>query len=142
MRVRGPPRILTGREVQYGSPGETVNILCEATAVPRIQAFLWLFQVTTGAKYISTLENISTRQNILICFHENISSSALQGHELGTGSDAANFSIVESQQGDVVRSSLVIKRLGQQHYGDYGCKVTNQMGDAFLAIKLKPVGEL
>ena len=28
------------------------------------------------------------------------------------------------------------------HYGDYGCKVTNQMGDAFLAIKLKPVGEL
>ena len=53
VRVRGPPRILTGREVQYGSPGETVNILCEATAVPRIQAFLWLFQVTTWGKYFN-----------------------------------------------------------------------------------------
>ena len=62
----------------------------------------------------------------------------MQGHELGTG----NFSIVESQQGDVVRSSLVIKELGQKHYGEYGCRVTNQMGEAFLAIKLKPVGEL
>ena len=78
----------------------------------------------------------------MICFLENISFSAVQGHELGTGSEAENFSIVESQQGDVVRSSLVIKQLGQAHYGDYGCKVTNQMGEAFLAIKLKPVGEL
>ena len=43
--VRGPPRIVTGREVQWGSPGETVHIVCEATAVPRIQAFQWLFQV-------------------------------------------------------------------------------------------------
>ena len=62
----------------------------------------------------------------------------MQGHELGTG----NFSIVESQQGDILRSSLVIKNLGQKHYGEYGCRVTNQMGEAFLAIKLKPVGEL
>ena len=49
---------------------------------------------------------------------------------------------MESQQGDVVRSSLVIKDLRQKHYGEYGCRVTNQMGEAFLAIKLKPVGEL
>ena len=66
VRVRGPPRILSGREVQHGNPGDTVNILCEATAVPRIQAFVWLFQVIFLHWKIFQLENI------LIAVYENI----------------------------------------------------------------------
>ena len=60
---------------------------------------------------------------------------------MGTGSEAGNVSIVESQQGEVVRSTLVIKKINNNQFGDYGCRVTNDIGEAFVTIKLKAVGE-
>ena len=60
---------------------------------------------------------------------------------MGTGSEAGNVSIVESQQGEVLRSTLVIKKLNSNQFGDYDCRVTNNIGEAFVTIKLKAVGE-
>ena len=37
--LRGPPQILQGREVQFGRLGETVHVICEAKAVPKVQGF-------------------------------------------------------------------------------------------------------
>ena len=46
MRVimRGPPTIRAAREVAHADVGQSVSLVCEATAVPRIKGFQWSFQ--------------------------------------------------------------------------------------------------
>ena len=109
MRVimRGPPTIRAAREVAHADVGQSVSLVCEATAVPRIKGFQWSFQ----------------------------------GRELGVPSQKTNISIVESQQGNEIRSTLIIAKLGENNFGDYRCRVSNQMGEAVLKIKLRPVGK-
>ena len=91
--MRGPPTIRPAREVTHADVGQSVSLVCEATAVPRIKGFQWSFQ----------------------------------GRELGVPSQKTNISIVESQQGNVIRSTLIIAKLGENNFGDYRCRVSNQM---------------
>ena len=103
--LRGPPNILPGRDVQFGTLGETVHVICEAHAVPKVQRFFWLYE----------------------------------GQELRQ--EASNFSIVETQHGNVIRSTLIIQKVGRSNFGEYGCRVKNEMGEVSTAIKLKAVGK-
>ena len=103
--LRGPPNIVPGREVQFGTVGESVHIICEAHAVPKVQGFFWLFE----------------------------------GQEMRQ--EASNFSIVETQHGNVIRSTLIIPKVGKANFGEYGCRVRNEMGEVPAVIKLKAVGK-
>lgn len=103
--LRGPPQILPGREVQFGTLGETVHVICEAEAVPKVQGFFWLYE----------------------------------GQEMRQ--EASNFSIVETQHGNVIRSTLIIQKVGKNNFGEYGCRVKNEMGEVSTVIKLKAVGK-
>jgi len=104
--LRGPPNIVPGREVQFGTLGETVHVICEAHAVPNVQQFFWLYE----------------------------------GQEMRQ--EASNFSIVETQHGNVIRSTLIIPKVGRSNFGEYGCRVKNEMGEVSTVIKLKSVDAL
>ena len=104
--VRGPPMILGDGEVQYGIPGETVHLSCEAESVPQVERVSWSYQ----------------------------------GVVLQPGSQL--YSMVETRRGPRVRSTLVIKRSDQRHFGEYGCVVSNNMGETATVIQLRPRGEL
>ena len=96
---------MPGREVQFGTLGEAVHIICEAHAVPKVQRFFWLYE----------------------------------GQELRQ--EASNFSIVETQHGNIIRSTLIIPKVGKNNFGEYGCRVRNKMGEVSTVIKLKSVGK-
>ena len=85
MTLRGPPNILPGREVQSGTLGKKIHVICEAEAVPNVQGFFWRYE----------------------------------GQEMRQ--EASNFSIVENQHGNVIRSTLIIQKVGKTNFGDYGC---------------------
>jgi len=104
--LRGPPNIVPGREVQFGTIGEAVHIICEAHAVPKVQRFFWLYK----------------------------------GQELRQ--EASNFSIVETQHGNIIRSTLIIPKVGKNNFGEYGCRVRNKIGEVSTVIKLKSVDAL
>lgn len=102
----GPPQILPGREVQFGTPTEKAFVICEAKATPKVQSVEWFY----GGKEIRK--------------------------------ETSNFSIVETQHGDVIRSTLIIQKLSKKHFGEYWCRARNQMGEVSVAIRLKAVGKL
>ena len=104
--VRGPPMIVGDGEVQYGIPGETVHLSCEAESVPQVERVSWSYQ----------------------------------GVVLQPGSQL--YSMVETRRGPRIRSTLVIKRSDQRHFGDYRCVVGNNMGETATVIQLRPRGEL
>merc|ERR1712106_671187 len=51
-------------------------------------------------------------------------------------------SIVETQHGNVIRSTLIIQKVGKNNFGEYGCRVKNEMGEVSTVIKLKAVDAL
>ena len=55
--------------------------------------------------------------------------------------EASNFSIVETQHGNIIRSTLIIPKVGRSNVGEYGCRVKNEMGEVSTVIKLKSVGK-
>ena len=63
------------------------------------------------------------------------------GRDLGVGSNDANVSIIESHQGNTVRSTLVISKLEQHHLGDYSCVASNKMGLVKQVVTLRQIGK-
>ena len=103
--LRGPPQILQGREVQFGAVGDTVHVICEAKAVPRVKEFFWQHK----------------------------------GQEMRQ--EATSFSIVETQHGNIIRSTLIIQKVSENNFGEYGCRVKNVIGEVSTVIELKAVGK-
>jgi len=56
--------------------------------------------------------------------------------------DGRDYSLVETQHGAVVRSSLLVTTLTVPQLGDYVCTVTNALGSVSTTITLRPVDGL
>ncbi|XP_041985822.1 irregular chiasm C-roughest protein-like isoform X2 [Aricia agestis] len=65
-----------------------------------------------------------------------------EGREISVIHDP-DYATLEEKLGDgIVRSSLVIRSSESKHYGIYNCSVTNEYGNANVAITLKPIKTL
>lgn len=62
------------------------------------------------------------------------------GEELSR--DSRVLSIVESRNGNKVKSTIVIKNAQKDHFGEYHCGVENELGVAQAVIKLQELGRL
>ena len=60
------------------------------------------------------------------------------GEELSRNSPV--LSIVESRNGNRVKSTIVIKNAQKHHFGEYFCAVENELGQAEAVIKLQELG--
>ncbi len=60
VQVRGPPRLLlAGREIQAGTAGAPLHVVCEAEAVPEAEAVSWSYrgrELRPGSPLYSILE--------------------------------------------------------------------------------------
>ena len=56
-------------------------------------------------------------------------------------SDSEVYSIIETQHGARMRSTMIISRAGREHFGDYVCSVENEIGSSAVSISLKEKGE-
>ena len=63
---------------------------------------------------------------------------SFQGRGIKPGSE---YSILETQHGPMVRSSLLITSLTDEQLGEYTCTVTNALGSASTSVNLRPIGE-
>ena len=63
---------------------------------------------------------------------------SFQGGPINPGSE---YSILETQHGPMVRSSLLITSLTDEQLGEYTCTVTNALGSASTSVNLRPIGE-
>jgi hypothetical protein len=61
-----------------------------------------------------------------------------RGRPVTSGPD---HSILETQHGATVRSSLLVASLAESQLGEYTCTVTNALGAASATISIRPVGE-
>jgi len=52
-------------------------------------------------------------------------------------SDSAVYSIIETQHGSRVRSTVIINYAQKEHFGDYVCNVENEIGSSAVSISLK-----
>ena len=52
-----------------------------------------------------------------------------------------DISIVESQTGNRIKSTLVIKNAQKKHFGQYFCAVENELGQTEAAINLEELGK-
>ena len=55
-------------------------------------------------------------------------------------SDSAVYSIIETQHGSRVRSTVIINYAQKEHFGDYVCNVENEIGSSAVSISLKEKG--
>lgn len=60
-----------------------------------------------------------------------------KGKPVTSGGD---YSLLETQHGPVVRSSLLVTRLSEAQLGAYVCTVTNALGRATTTVTIRPVG--
>ena len=60
VQVRGPPRLLlAGRELQTGTSGQPLHVVCEAEAVPEADSVTWSYrgrELRAGSPLFSILE--------------------------------------------------------------------------------------
>ena len=57
-------------------------------------------------------------------------------------SDSADHSIIESQHGSRMRSTIIVYNAEKEHFGDYVCNVENEIGSSAFSISLKEKGML
>ena len=62
---------------------------------------------------------------------------SFRGRQISPGSD---YSVLETQHGPMVRSSLLVTSLTDQQLGEYTCTVTNALGRASTTVNLRPIG--
>ncbi|CAH0718479.1 unnamed protein product, partial [Brenthis ino] len=65
-----------------------------------------------------------------------------EGKEISVIHDPDYAKLEELLPGGIVKSSLVIRACQSKHYGVYNCSVTNEYGNANMAITLKPIKTL
>ena len=62
-----------------------------------------------------------------------------KGEQVVAGRD---YSLLETQHGAMVRSSLLVTRLTDLQLGEYSCIVTNALGHVSSTVTLRPVGNI
>ena len=52
--------------------------------------------------------------------------------------DSPVYSMIETQQGDSIRSTLIINNAGDEHFGEYECLASNEVGASRRVVRLRP----
>ena len=59
IKVRGPPKIVPGRDLQYATVGQPLHVICEAESVPEADGFTWTYrghELSPGSSLYSILD--------------------------------------------------------------------------------------
>jgi hypothetical protein len=91
--------------------------------------------VDSGAQFGSSGETVH-----VVCEAESVPAAktfswSFNGNVLR--SDSAVYSIIETQHGSRVRSTVIINYAAKEHFGDYVCNVENEIGSSAVSISLK-----
>jgi len=91
--------------------------------------------VDSGAQFGSSGETVH-----VVCEAESVPAAksfswSFNGNVLR--SDSAVYSIIETQHGSRVRSTVIINYAEKEHFGDYVCNVENEIGSSAVSISLK-----